>query len=29
MNFEQPLTQLVWLTSLVSIVADLRRVVAA
>ena len=29
MNFEQPLTQLVWLTSIVSIVADLRRVVPA
>ena len=29
MNFEAPLTSLVWLTSIVSVVADLRRVVPA
>ena len=28
MNFEAPLTSLVWLTSIVSIVADLHRVVS-
>ena len=29
MNFETPLTRLVWLTSIVSVVADLRRSRAA